>query len=311
MTPLHKQYQDVLRQFDAIPGIAKLPLAKSIPESLFAPYQSKVVFDQKEVGVFGYGSLQFARDVVNFGDNTANGPAITVGNMCENGKGTSILLGGEHANDLAFNHTLSIFPDIRQEAEKQGYKQKACYSRGPVKIGSNVVFSVNCVIRSGVTIGDGAVVGAGSVVTKDVPPFAVVAGNPAKVIKMRFDDKTIEALQKIRWWDFTPELLLKYLPAISRLPEPVAIEALLEVAASAHRQPSFNYLIFAAVTLPDGSRSMGCAGAEVAGRGIGIEQLPRAFRFFIEQAKNPPGTACYLVKDIFRVSGLTGDKEAA
>ena len=68
-------------------------------------------------------------------------------------------------------------------------------------IGNDVYIGTNVVIMSGVTIGDGAVVGAGAIVTKDVPPFAIVAGNPAKIIKYRFKPEIIEALNKTRWWE--------------------------------------------------------------------------------------------------------------
>lgn len=62
-------------------------------------------------------------------------------------------------------------------------------------------------ILSGVTIHNGAIVGAGSVVTKDVPPYAIAAGNPAKVVAYRFDEKTIDALQKIAWWNWSSDLI--------------------------------------------------------------------------------------------------------
>lgn len=62
-------------------------------------------------------------------------------------------------------------------------------------------------VLHGVTIGDGAVVGAGSIVTKDVPPYAIVVGNPARILKYRFDDKIIEELLKIKWWDFSDEVI--------------------------------------------------------------------------------------------------------
>lgn len=71
-----------------------------------------------------------------------------------------------------------------------------------VSIGSDVWIGRNAIILSGVRVGDGAVVGAGSVVTKDVAPYAIVAGNPAKLIRYRFDDEMVGSLLNKRWWDF-------------------------------------------------------------------------------------------------------------
>src|SRR5262249_18615327 len=76
-----------------------------------------------------------------------------------------------------------------------------------VTIGSDVWTGHNVIVMGGVTIGDGVVIGAGSVVTKDVPPFAVVAGVPATVKKLRFPEKTIERLLRVRWWDLELENL--------------------------------------------------------------------------------------------------------
>lgn len=68
-------------------------------------------------------------------------------------------------------------------------------------IGNDVWLGANSLVLKGVKIGDGAVIGAGAVVTKDVPPYAIVGGNPAKVIKMRFDDETIGKLMQLQWWN--------------------------------------------------------------------------------------------------------------
>lgn len=68
----------------------------------------------------------------------------------------------------------------------------------------------SALIAQGVRIGNGAVVGMGSVVTKDVPDYAIVAGSPARIVRMRFDEKLIQALLRIRWWDFPDEKLRRY-----------------------------------------------------------------------------------------------------
>lgn len=65
-------------------------------------------------------------------------------------------------------------------------------------------------LKPGITIGNGAVIGMGSVVTKDVPSYAVVAGNPARVIKMRFSPELAEQLERSQWWELEPEALKKY-----------------------------------------------------------------------------------------------------
>lgn len=66
---------------------------------------------------------------------------------------------------------------------------------------------MNSCVLQGLSIGDGAVIGAGSVVTKDVPPYAIVAGNPARILKYRFTDELITKLLKLKWWDFSRDVL--------------------------------------------------------------------------------------------------------
>ncbi len=79
----------------------------------------------------------------------------------------------------------------------------------PTKIGNDVWIGNRAIVLQGVTVGDGAVIGAGSVVTKDVPPYAIVAGNPARLIRYRFDEETVEKLQKSKWWTFSDKKLQK------------------------------------------------------------------------------------------------------
>ena len=80
----------------------------------------------------------------------------------------------------------------------------------PAIICDDVLISANALVMSGVTIGTGAVVGAGAFVNKDVPPYAIVAGVPAKIIRYRFDEATIESLLKSEWWKMDKTELLKY-----------------------------------------------------------------------------------------------------
>lgn len=75
-------------------------------------------------------------------------------------------------------------------------------SRGPISIGNDVWIASRVVVGSGVTIGDGAVIGANSVVLEEVPPYAIVAGSPARVLRYRFDENVVARLRALKWWDW-------------------------------------------------------------------------------------------------------------
>lgn len=87
-------------------------------------------------------------------------------------------------------------------------------TRGPVRIGNDVWIGSRAIILSGVSIGDGAVIGAGAVVTRDVPPYAVAAGNPARVVRLRFAPEIVTRLLQIRWWDWPDEKIRRYEPLL-------------------------------------------------------------------------------------------------
>lgn len=87
--------------------------------------------------------------------------------------------------------------------EKQ---KKELSTKESIVIGNDVWIGGNVIINRGVTVGNGAIIAAGAVVTKNVPPYAIVGGVPAKVIKYRFDEKTIERLLELKWWEYGPNI---------------------------------------------------------------------------------------------------------
>ena len=87
-------------------------------------------------------------------------------------------------------------------------------NRGDIVIGNDVWIGYEAVILSGVTIGDGAIIGARAVVTKDVPPYTIVGGVPARPIRKRFDDETIAKLAEIQWWNWPEEKIKSSIRAI-------------------------------------------------------------------------------------------------
>ena len=87
-------------------------------------------------------------------------------------------------------------------------------NKGDIVVGNDVWIGYEAVILAGVTIGDGAIVGTRAVVTKDIPPYTIVGGIPAKPIRKRFDDQTISRLEQIKWWDWPKEKIAENIDAI-------------------------------------------------------------------------------------------------
>ena len=86
--------------------------------------------------------------------------------------------------------------------EKFDFKKKLEVTKGDINIGNNVWIGDNVTILTGVFIGDGSIIGAGSTVTKNVAPYSIVAGNPAKIIRYRFDEDIIRTMDEISWWNW-------------------------------------------------------------------------------------------------------------
>lgn len=135
------------------------------------------------------------------------------------GKFCSIACGAKFIFNSA-NHTLSSlstypFPIFFEEWGLDVKDiTKAWDNKGDIVVGNDVWIGYEAVILAGVTIGDGAIIGARAVVTKDVPPYTIVGGVPAKPIRKRFNEETIDTLLKLKWWDWSKERIAKNIAAI-------------------------------------------------------------------------------------------------
>ncbi|WP_074510453.1 CatB-related O-acetyltransferase [Planococcus glaciei] len=129
--------------------------------------------------------------------NTNIGSFCSIAGDCEIG-------GASHSIDWV--STSPVFNKNKDQIKKKYSYHKFDYKK-TTYIGNDVWIGAKCLVKAGVKIGDGAVIGMGSVVTKDVPAYEVWAGNPAKLIRKRFEDSKISKLKEIQWWDFSDQKL--------------------------------------------------------------------------------------------------------
>ena len=141
-----------------------------------------------EIGEHTYGHPE----VLSWDDKTR----LTIGKYCSIAEGVTIILGGGHRVDWVTTYPLSVFFDELGSCEGHPL------TKGDLEIGHDVWVGYGATILSGIHIGDGAVIAARAVVTRDVPPYAIVAGNPARIIKYRFDTETIAELLELKWWNW-------------------------------------------------------------------------------------------------------------
>ncbi len=160
-----------------------------------------------KIGEYTYG---FPR-VLSWGEGTI----LEIGRYCSIAENVVILLGGEHRLDWVTTYPFSVmFPEA---SGVSGHPR----SKGNVIIGHDVWIGQGAMILSGVTIGNGAAIAARSLVSSDVPPYAIVGGNPAKIIRYRFTPSQIAALEAIQWWHWPREKVAAFLPLMlsSRIDE--------------------------------------------------------------------------------------------
>lgn len=142
-----------------------------------------------------------------------NHDRLLIGKFCSIACGAKFLFtSGNHTMRSLSNYTFPIFFDEWNLDAKN--IRSAWDNKGDIVLGNDVWVGYEAVIMSGVTIGNGAIIGTRAVVTKDVPPYTIVGGVPAKPIRKRFDDDTIRALENLRWWDWEREKIARSIVAI-------------------------------------------------------------------------------------------------
>ncbi len=149
------------------------------------------------IGDYSYGKIKIKR----YGKDTK----LIIGKFCSFADNVTILLGGEH--DYNWITTYPFFAHFSECLDENISPFKD--SKGDIIIGNDVWIGYGSVILSGVTIGDGAIIGANSVVTKDIPPYAIAAGNPVKIYKKRFSEEIIKKMLEIAWWNWDMDKILK------------------------------------------------------------------------------------------------------
>jgi acetyltransferase-like isoleucine patch superfamily enzyme len=162
---------------------------------------------------------------------TAQSP-IRIGNFCSIAPGVRLLAHLDHRTELPslFPFRTLLFPHLKPDIEEP-YPNLDAVSRGPIVLGHDVWIGTNAIVLSGVTIGTGAVIGAGAVIARNVLPYAIMVGNPARLVRYRFAPELISKLLESSWWDLTDHQLLQLEPYLYN----ADIDAFVRAVALMHR----------------------------------------------------------------------------
>lgn len=203
--PIIRKIKNCVRMF--VPGPLRdarerASLCRSLGLIHFAPWRKYRVINSKFGKRCRLGGSCIIRDTT-FGDFSYAETGVritqaTIGNFTSIGPGVTIGLAGHPLDKYASTH-----PAFYLHQPQLGYDLVESDLRSDYQgtiIGSDVWIGANALVKDGITIGDGAIIGAGAMVTKNVEPYTIVAGVPAKPLRKRFDDETIDALLALRWW---------------------------------------------------------------------------------------------------------------
>ena len=159
--------------------------------------------ENPDLSGFDIGDKSYGIPRILFSDSSAT---LSVGKYVSIADGVVIMLGGEHRVDWTTTYPLNLY--YPEWSTIEGHPA----TKGDVAIGNDVWIGREALILSGVTIGHGAVVGARALVAKDVAPYSIVGGNPARHIRFRFSEESIAELMRIAWWDWPDEIVREAVP---------------------------------------------------------------------------------------------------
>jgi virginiamycin A acetyltransferase len=176
----------------------------------------KNIITNPQIIVGDYTYYDDPEDVYNFEKNVLYlfefmGDKLIIGKFCQIATGVRFIMNGS-------NHAMSGFSTYPFKVFGGEWSSKdpmQVVSKGDTVIGNDVWIGNSATIMQGIEIGDGAIIGTNSLVTKNVDPYTVVGGNPARIIRKRFDDQTIDLLLKSSWWDWPVEKITRKLTAIT------------------------------------------------------------------------------------------------
>ena len=153
------------------------------------------------------------------------GANLQIGSFCSIAGGVHIFLGGNHRTDWITTYPFGhIFKNELTREKTPGHP----ITKGNVTIGNDVWIAHGATILSGVTIGNGAVIGACAVLRESVPEYTVVGGNPAKVLRPRFEADIIDMLKELKWWELPKHQILKLIPILQKQPDRDLLLSLVE-----------------------------------------------------------------------------------
>lgn len=141
------------------------------------------------------------------------GDKLIIGKFCSIAKGIEFVMNG--ANHVMKGISTYPFNIIGGDWAKNIPSMTDLPLKGDTVVGNDVWFGQNVTVMPGIKIGDGAIIGANSVVTKDVPAYAIVGGNPIQIIRYRYNDETIALLEKLAWWDRDTSWMTKHLSQLT------------------------------------------------------------------------------------------------